>query len=235
MSRDDQATAGAPVPESPAAERPGPVAEAGWPAGSVPDRLSRAATRLFAERGFESASVQDIVAAAGVTKGAMYHYFESKDDLLYAIYHRILAMQTRRLETFAHAGGGIEERLRGATVDVVETTLANLDEMTVFFRSLHMLHAAKRTTVRAERRAYHELFRSMVADGQRAGVLRADIPPDMVVFFLFGALHDITTWYRPDGPLGAREIGDHYAELLLGGLRATPDGVGWKPGDPNRG
>jgi AcrR family transcriptional regulator len=204
----------------------GPVAEAGWPPGSVPDRLSKAATRLFAERGFESASVQDIVAAAGVTKGAMYHYFDSKDDLLYAIYHRLLAVQTARLETFAAAGGGIEERLRGAAVDVVETTLANLDEMTVFFRSLHMLHAAKQATVRAERRAYHERFRSMVEEGQRAGVIRADIPPDMVVFFLFGALHDITTWYRPDGPLGAREIGHYYAELLLGGLR-TDAAAAW--------
>lgn len=194
--------------------------ESGWPEGSVPERLSRAATRLFAERGFESASVQDIVTEAGVTKGAMYHYFDSKDDLLYAIYHRILAMQTARLEEFASASGDIEERLRGAAVDVVETTLANIDEMIVFFRSQHMLHAAKQATVRAERRAYHERFRSMVEEGQRTGVLRADIPADMVVFFLFGALHDITTWYRPEGALGAREIGDHYAELLLGGLRA---------------
>ena len=194
--------------------------ENGWPEGSVPDRLSRAATRLFAERGFESASVQDIVTEAGVTKGAMYHYFDSKDDLLYAIYHRILAMQTARLEGFASAAGDIEERLRGAAVDVVETTLANLDEMIVFFRSQLMLHAAKQATVRAERCAYHERFRAMVEEGQRDGVLRKDIPADMVVFFLFGALHDITTWYRPDGPLGAREIGDHYAELLLGGLRA---------------
>lgn len=198
--------------------------ETGWPEGSVPDRLSRAATRLFAERGFESASVQDIVTGAGVTKGAMYHYFDSKDDLLYAIYHRILAMQTARLEEFAAAAGGIEERLRGATVDVVETTLANIDEMIVFFRSQHMLDAAKQATVRAERRAYHERFRAMVEEGQRDGVLRAEIPADMVVFFLFGALHDITTWYRPDGPLGARAIGDHYAELLLGGLRAKAAG-----------
>jgi hypothetical protein len=48
----------------------------------------------------------------------------------------------------------------------------------------------------------------------------------MVVFFLFGALHDITTWYRPDGPLGAREIGHYYAELLLGGLR-TDAAAAW--------
>jgi len=199
--------------------RHGSAAEENWPPGSVPYRLLEAATRLFAERGFESASVQEIVTAAGVTKGAMYHYFDSKDDLLYAIYHRILAMQTARLNRFVDGTGDVETRLREATVDVVRTTLANLDEMIVFFRSMHMLHETKRATVRAERRTYHERFRSLIEQGRCAGVLRTDISADMVVFFLFGALHDISTWYHSDGPLDARQIGDQYAELLLGGLR----------------
>ena len=48
---------------------------------AVKERLLNVATRLFARHGFESTSVQDIVDAAGVTKGAMYHYYGSKDDL----------------------------------------------------------------------------------------------------------------------------------------------------------
>ena len=55
--------------------------DAGTP---VPQRLLAAATRLFAERGYDRTSVQEIVEAAGVTKGALYHYFGSKDDLFMA-------------------------------------------------------------------------------------------------------------------------------------------------------
>ena len=73
--------------------------------GPLPERLLAVATRLFAEKGFEGTSVQEIVAAAGVTKGAMYHYFASKDDLLYEIYHRLLVMQTNRLQQFAGGEG----------------------------------------------------------------------------------------------------------------------------------
>jgi AcrR family transcriptional regulator len=185
----------------------------------LPERLLGVATRLFAENGYESTSVQEIVEAAGVTKGAMYHYYAAKDDLLYTIYHRLLAVQTERLERFAGGGGTPEERLRAAAVDVIDTSFTHLDELTVFFRSMHLLPAGKRKSVRAERRRYHERFRSLVEEGQRAGSFRADVPADLAVSFFFGAVHQITTWWHPDGPLDARAVGGYYVGLFLDGLR----------------
>ena len=123
---------------------------------SVPERLVDVARQLFAEKGFEGTSVQDVVAAAGVTKGAMYHYFGSKDDLLYEIYGRVLRMQMERLEKFAAEESPVEERLRAAASDVVVTTIENLQSTTIFFRSLHQLGEEKQKEVRRERRRYHE-------------------------------------------------------------------------------
>ena len=74
----------------------------------VPQRLLAAATRLFAERGYDRTSVQEIVEAAGVTKGALYHYFGSKDDLLHEVYARVLRVQQERLDALRgrrRAGG----------------------------------------------------------------------------------------------------------------------------------
>lgn len=79
----------------------------------VPQRLLAAATRLFAEKGYDRTSVQEIVEAAGVTKGALYHYFGSKDDLLHEVYARVLRIQQERLDAFAGADAPVEERLRG--------------------------------------------------------------------------------------------------------------------------
>ncbi len=185
----------------------------------LPGRLVAVATRLFAERGYEGTSVQEIVAAAGVTKGAMYHYYAAKDDLLYAIYHRLLAVQTERLERIADGPGSAEERLRAAAVDVIETSAAHLNELTVFFRSMHLLPEEKRKAVRAERRRYHERFRALVEEGRRDGTFRTDVPPDLAVDFFFGAVHHLSTWWRPDGPLDARAVGECYAGLFLDGLR----------------
>jgi AcrR family transcriptional regulator len=186
---------------------------------SVPRRLLSHATKLFAKKGFDRTSVQEIVEAAGVTKGAMYHYFDSKDDLLYEIYARVLREQTDQLEKVAVTEAPLRERLTAAASDVVVSTIANLDDNTIFMQSMHQLSEEKRKAVRAERRKYHERFRSLIEEGQESGEFRADKPADVVVDFFFGSVHHLGSWYRRTGSLSARQVGDHYADLLLDALR----------------
>ncbi|WP_262379477.1 TetR/AcrR family transcriptional regulator [Nonomuraea sp. PA05] len=190
----------------------------------VRQRLLAEATRLFAERGFESTSVQEIVVAAGVTKGAMYHYFDSKDDLLHEIYARVLRMQMDRLTQIADGSGTVRQRLHRAAADVVETTAANLDDSKIFFRSIHLLAPETQKTVRAERRRYHERFRGLVAEGQRAGVFSTRVPAELVVDFFFGSVHHLGSWFHADGPLTGAQVGKHFADLLLTSLDAPLSG-----------
>lgn len=186
---------------------------------TVPERLVEVSLRLFAEKGFEGTSVQDVVAAAGVTKGAMYHYFDSKDDLLAEIYARVLREQYDRLEMFAQRSAPVEQRVHGAAADVIVTTIENLESTIVFFRSLHQLSPQKQREVRAERRRYHDLFREMVIEGQNSGVFRDDIGADLVVDYFFGSVHHLPTWWRADRKLSAAEVGLTFATLLVDGLR----------------
>jgi AcrR family transcriptional regulator len=184
------------------------------------------ATRLFARHGFEGTSVQDIVDAAGVTKGAMYHYYGSKDDLLYEVYHQLLSMQTAHLEAIAAGPGTAEERLRAAASDVVITSCENLDDMIVFFRSLHMLPDDKQTQVRSERRLYQEKFKALVDEGVAAGTFRSDISSDVVVHYFLSVVNQLGSWYKPDGTLSPTQVGDLFTELLIGGLATrTADGT----------
>jgi len=185
----------------------------------VQERLLAASLRLFAKQGVESTSVQEIVAAAGVTKGAMYHYFSSKDDLLYEIYHRLLSMQLKRLNAIAGGPGSAEERVRAAAADVVQSTLTSIDEAIVSFRSIHMLPQPQRAKVRMERRRYHERFRALIEDGQHEGAFRKDVPADLSVHFFFGAVNQLGTWYHRDGELSSQQIAEHYAEMLMSALR----------------
>jgi AcrR family transcriptional regulator len=189
---------------------------------TVRRRLVEAATRLFAEKGYENASVSEIVAAAGVTKGSMYHYFQAKDDLLLEIYQRVLAMQMDRLERLAAGPGTPVDRLRAVAVDVVVTSVDHRDETTVFFRSMHLLEPGRWAIVRAERRRYHERFRALVEEGQAAGLLRTDLSADLAVHYFFGSVHHLQTWYRPDGPLNASQVGNAFAQLLVDGMAPLP-------------
>jgi AcrR family transcriptional regulator len=184
----------------------------------VKERLLSVATRLFARHGFEGTSVQDIVDAAGVTKGAMYHYYDSKDDLLYEVYHRLLSMQIAHLDEIAAGPGTPEERLRAAAADVVETSLENLDDLIVFFRSLHMLPEGKQVQVRAERRRYQDKFRALVDEGVAAGTYRSDISSDVIVHYFLSVVNQLGSWYKPDGTLSPAQVGDLFTELFIGGL-----------------
>ena len=184
----------------------------------VKERLLHVATRLFARHGFEGTSVQDIVDAAGVTKGAMYHYYGSKDDLLYEVYHQLLSMQISHLDEIAAGPGSAEQRLRAAAADVVSTSLDNLDDMIVFFRSLHMLPDDKQAQIRAERRRYHDKFKALVNEGVAAGTFRADISADIVVHYFLSVVNQLGSWYRPEGPLSPDQVGELFTELLIGGL-----------------
>jgi AcrR family transcriptional regulator len=186
---------------------------------AVPERLLAEATRLFAERGYDRTSVQEIVEAAGVTKGALYHYFGSKDDLLHEIYARVLRLQTERLNAIAAGPGDVRARLAEAAADVVVTSIQNLDDTKIFFRSIHQLSPEKQKAVRAERRRYHETFRSLVEEGQRDGHFRPEPRPDLVVDYFFGSVHHLGTWYHADGPLTARQVATEFSDLLLHSLR----------------
>ncbi|MEU5940213.1 TetR/AcrR family transcriptional regulator [Micromonospora sp. NPDC047548] len=191
------------------------------PRGSARQSIVAAATELFARRGYEATSVQEIVAAAEVTKGALYHWFGSKSELLTSIYRELLAEQTQRLREIAAGGGPVQERLRAAALDVVEHTAAHLAELTVWARSAHLLDDEQAEATRRERRRYHDLFRDLVREGQQAGVVRGDVSATVVTHTFLSALGNIHTWFRPDGPLTFTEVGHQLVALFVGGLH-TP-------------
>jgi AcrR family transcriptional regulator len=191
------------------------------PAGTVKDAVRTAAVDLFARHGFANTSVQQIVDAAGVTKGAMYHYFRSKDDLLFGIYEHLLTLQGEHLEAIVSTGVTTAEKLRAACVDVIETSIEFLDEGTVFFRSAHMLPAGKQLEVKQRRRDYNDRFAALVEAGQREGIYRTDIPRAVLVANFFSDLHYLPQWYSADGPEDGSLIAAQLTDLFLAGISAS--------------
>ncbi|WP_402466107.1 TetR/AcrR family transcriptional regulator [Isoptericola aurantiacus] len=182
---------------------------------NVADAVLQAALDLFATQGYATTSVQQIVEAAGVTKGAMYHYFQSKDDLLFAIYDRMLTLQKRRLEEITSAGGDTIDVVRAVCVDVVESSIDLLPEGTVFFRSMHMLSEPRRKEVTRRRREYHDEFAALIAQGQAEGTVRTDVPRSVLIAHFYSDVHYLSYWYSPSGPESKSEVANQLADLFL--------------------
>jgi AcrR family transcriptional regulator len=183
------------------------------------ERIIASAVALFAEQGFDATTVQQVVDRAQVTKGALYHYFDAKDDLLYEIYHALIGSQTAALEEIAAAGLPPAGTVRAILVHVVQTTVERLPEAKVFFREAHKLDAERHAAFRADRRRYHEGFRKVIEDGQTAGDFASTVPPDTVVQIAMGVVNQLPVWYRQDGAKTPEQLGNEIADFVLAALR----------------
>jgi AcrR family transcriptional regulator len=173
----------------------------------------------FSRVGFDATSVQDIVDEAGVTKGSLYHYFSSKDELLYAIHQRFIAAGLAQIEEVVALNLPPQEELPRLVTALVQSIAQYLDGVTVFFREWRRLSPAQLKSARVERDAFFNHFRDAIARGQRDGVFRDDIPLNVATLGVFGAANWTYTWYRSGGSNSPSEIGQHIANLVLDGLQ----------------
>jgi AcrR family transcriptional regulator len=187
--------------------------------GSVPDRLREAATQLFSEYGFDGTSVQDIVDAAQLTKGALYYYYTSKSDILHEIYHALIRRQLEGLDRVLTLGLEPAETIRTLLTDLLETTAAFRHESVIFRREMHKLEPQHLKSIAADRRRYHETFLGLIDKGQRDGVFSDKISAEIATYTVFGMINQLCTWYRPDGPKSPRQIADELTDFTLAALR----------------
>jgi AcrR family transcriptional regulator len=185
-------------------------------------RIVAAAVALFAEQGYDATSVNQLVARAGVAKGALYHHFGSKDDLLYEVYRELVDRQRAGLAEILARGLPPAETLRAIVLDMVTTTAARVAEAKVFFREGYRLTDANQQRVRSARREIHDAVTELVAAAQRDGRFAALASPEMVTFTVFGVINELPVWYSPDGPKAPEQLAGELADLVLAGLRAGP-------------
>ena len=190
----------------------------------IPEKLMRVSVELFATQGYAQTSVQQIVDAAGVTKGALYHYFTSKDDLLFDIYDRILSLQREHLDEIVARGLPDVETMRLACEDVLLTSIEWLHEGTVFFRSQHMLSEGRQREVKRRRREYNDAFERLLVRGQKSGVFRDDIPAAVLIAHFFSDVHYLAQWYSPGGAQSRERVASELTELYLASL-TVPTGT----------
>ena len=188
------------------------------PEGSIPEKLMHVSVELFATQGYAQTSVQQIVDAAGVTKGALYHYFKSKDDLLFDIYDRLLSLQRSHLDEIVARGLDTQATMRLVCEDVMVTSIEWIREGATFFQSQHMLSSERQHEVKRRRREYNDAFERILVAGQAEGLFRRDIPAAILIGHFFSDPHYLTQWYSPGGPLSKEQVATELTDLYLAGI-----------------
>lgn len=174
------------------------------------------ASDVFFSKGYDGASIRDVADEVGLLKGSLYHYIDSKEDLLFAI----VAEVHRRLRVLAERGEGddVVAELRRIIVGHAEYVAANATKAGVCAREWQRLSPARQAEVHDDRLGYEQAFVALLDRGQRLGVFRTDISARIGAKGVLGMLHLLPQWYDQGGRLTAAEVGEQLARLVLDGL-----------------
>src|SRR5689334_13469238 len=178
--------------------------------------LTRAAARLFAEKGYHGTSIGDLAQALGVQKGSLYAHIESKADLLWEVASEGAAAFHAALDGVPDEGP-VVERIRAALRAHLKVVAEQLDVATVFIREWRYLEGERREAFLSERRRYEERFRALFREGRELGELRTDLDDGTATLLALSAANWAYTWIRPD--TDTDELADRFYDVLLDGMR----------------
>jgi AcrR family transcriptional regulator len=134
--------------------------------------LMRSAAKLFAERGLEQASIDDVAEAAGYTKGAFYANFRNKEELFLAMLDERFAQRLAALDRILASEQQVEEQAREGAVDFVRYISADPDWQRLFFE--FAAYASRNDEFRVALLERYRSLRARIADLYRTRIERLD-------------------------------------------------------------
>ena len=180
------------------------------------DRLTDVALAVFAQRGFDGASMDDVARAAGITKAAIYHHVSGKEELLDRGLRRALEALFAMLDEPGAQEGRPIERLRYIVRRVAELAIEVLPELTVLVRVRGNSETERNAIER--RRAFDAAVVTIVRAAQLAGEFDPALDAGIVVRLMFGMCNSIVEWYRPHGRYTSADIAGALERLIFNGV-----------------
>lgn len=178
-----------------------------------------AAIDIFHAKGYSATSVDDVAAAVGILKGSLYHYMDSKEDLLRRIVEEVHEEVEEIIEAaLARTDLPPLERLAGLLRELVDYNVRNLKRVRVYYHDYEQLSTALLSSVRQRRRDNEQSVVALVKEAKGAGEVPATLNERLATKSIFATIIWMYTWYKPAGGVSAGELGDFCADFVVSGL-----------------
>jgi AcrR family transcriptional regulator len=199
--------------------------------------ILRTAARLFQQRGYDATSMNDVAASLKLSKGGLYHHFQSKDEILYEIMNHAMEITQERVLNPVRGIADPEERLRALIRLHIEVVLSPRDrEITVMLHENHPLPPALRKRINSRKKDYIHFLESLMAEVQEKTQketqkeahsrlhhphhAKGKVSARAAAFALLGMINWIYQWYKPEGELQAQNLIPQFTDLIFGGIFA---------------
>lgn len=150
-----------------------------------------AAVRVFARKGYHASRVSDIAEEAGVAHGLLYHYFDSKEELLETIFRDTWRLMLDTINGVEDLGEPAREQLRKVAAIVLRSWRDTPDVVRVLVREVTRSPQLQQEVLEIEQ-AFRTLERIIVR-GQERGEFRQDLDARFASFVFYGALEEMLT------------------------------------------
>lgn len=197
--------------------------------------ILRAARAIFAERGFDQATLDEVAARAEFGKGTLYNYFDGgKDGILLAIFEEVFDALDAIVEEHVDGDKPVQVLFRDLLADLIRHFEQNMDVFLLIIREVQRVMLTPDDSIKQEVRArdarLHGRLQGPIERAIAAGQLRP-FPPEAITRTLLGNLHGFLMHHYcsledPTAANGsiAQETADFITSLLFDGLRPRPDG-----------
>lgn len=183
------------------------------------EEILRRAAEVFRERGFHGAGMREIAAGLGMAPGALYYYFKSKEELLYACQDISLTRLIQSARRIARSDRPADAQLRALIAAHLDLTLDELGGSAAHVE-FHALPAERLAEIVKKRDTYERLIRRVIRRGIRDGTFRKT-DAKLTTMALLGALNWSVVWWKPEGRWSSPDLVRGFADVFVSGLKET--------------
>ena len=179
------------------------------------------ALHLFAEKGFLGASVADLAAACKTSKSLIYHYFPSKEDILFEAMDSHIKTLSNAASSIAATDTAPADKLRALIHAFMHLYVGAAARHKVLINELYHLPPNRRDIIVGRQRRLIQLVVDLVAEIQPQLKTRPEMMRPVAMLF-YGMLNWTHTWFDPKGPATVDTIAELMGDLMIGGLKTLP-------------
>ena len=181
------------------------------------EEIYQVIARLFAYRGYHSTSMREIARELGMNQSSLYHYFASKQDILFTLMNDAMDDVLAILEEISTTDLLPEDRLNRVLSFYTQYYAGDQERLILLINEMNSLNEEYRSILVGKQRRYVQLIKSILEELAAQDKIK-QIDPAIATFAFFGMVHYTIKWYHKDGPVALEQLADAFVEIFTKGI-----------------
>lgn len=174
-----------------------------------------AAASIFAERGFDGTSTSAIASKCGVSKALLYHYFTSKEEILFEMLVAHCQFLVASAQAALKDSDTADVQLASVVGELISLYMSSQDKHIALMNNLKSLSPEQQKEIKKLERTLVQIIKGIVAR------LRPELSEPLqtsLAMYLMGAINWTYTWFKPEGPVSSEQFARLASSMFLDGL-----------------